>query len=58
MPFYHVRILRCYNTPKNMTVRAERPQQALCLVASNLREEGVTDARSVEVVGEVSSLRG
>lgn len=57
MAFYKVKISRCYNTPKIVIVTAKNPQQAVRAAAAGLREEGVTDARGVEVIGQVKSLR-
>lgn len=57
MAFYKVKILRCYNTPKILVVTAKNSQQAVRAAAANLRDEGVTDARGIEVIGQVNSLR-
>ncbi|WP_293302231.1 hypothetical protein [Microcoleus sp. PH2017_27_LUM_O_A] len=58
MVFYKVKILRCYNSPKIVTVTAKNSQQAVRAAAADLRAEGVTDARGIEVIGQVKSLRG
>ncbi|WP_293335897.1 hypothetical protein [Microcoleus sp. CAWBG58] len=58
MAYYEVRILRCHNPPKMLTVTAQNSQQAVRAAAADLRQEGVTDARGVEVIGQVKSLRG
>ncbi|MEG4419404.1 hypothetical protein QUA70_12445 [Microcoleus sp. LAD1_D5] len=58
MAFYKVKILRCYNSPKILIVTATNSQQAIRAAAAELRDEGVTDARGIEVMGQVKSLRG
>lgn len=58
MAYYKIKILRCYNTPKILIVTAKNSQQAVRAAAADLRAEGVTDARGVEVIGQVKSLRG
>ncbi|MEG4329085.1 hypothetical protein Q5688_27725 [Microcoleus sp. herbarium5] len=58
MAFYKVKILRCYNTPKILIVTAKNSQQAIRAAAADLRNEGVTDARGIEVIGQVKSLKG
>lgn len=57
MAFYKVKILRCYNTPKILIVTAKNSQQAIRAAAADLRAEGVTDARGIDVIGQVKSLR-
>lgn len=57
MAFYKVKILRCYNSPKMLVVSAKNSQQAVRAAAADLRAEGVTDARGIEVIGQVESLR-
>ncbi|MEG4251090.1 hypothetical protein [Microcoleus sp. Pol10D4] len=58
MAYYKVKILRCYNSPKILMVTAKNSQQAIRAAAADLRAEGVTDARGIEVIGQVKSLRG
>ena len=58
MAYYKVKILRCYNSPKILIVTAKNSQQAVRAVAADLRAEGVTDARGIEVIGQVKSLKG
>jgi hypothetical protein len=57
MFFYKVKVLRCCNSPKTLIVEADKSQNAICIAATQLRGEGVTDAKSIEVVGKVKSLR-
>lgn len=57
MAYYKVKILRCYNPPKTVIVTAKNSQQAVRAAAADLRVEGITDARGVEVIGQVKSLR-
>lgn len=57
MSFYKVKIRRCCNSPKILIVQADKNQNAICAVAAQLREEGITDARAIEVIGQVKSLR-
>ena len=57
MVFYKLKILRCYNTPKTLIVIAHDSQQTVKAAAVNLRAEGVTDARKIEVLGRVKSLK-
>lgn len=57
MAYYKVKILRCYNTPKILILTAKNSQQAVRAAAADLRAEGVTDARGIEVIGQVKSLR-
>jgi hypothetical protein len=58
MASYKVKILRCYNSPKMLVVTAKNSQQAVRAAAADLRVEGITDARGIEVIGQVKSLRG
>ena len=58
MAYYKVKILRCYNSPKILIVTAKNSQQAVRAAAADLRVEGVTDARGIEVIGQVKRLRG
>lgn len=58
MAYYKVQIKRLSNSPKHIIVTASKPQDAIRVAASSLREEGITDARAIEVIGQVFSLRG
>jgi len=57
MLYYKVKILRCYNSPKILIVTAKNSQQAIRAAAADLRSEGVTDARGIEIISQVKSLR-
>lgn len=58
MAYYKVQVRRCCNSPKFLVVTASSSQQAIRATAVQLRDEGITDARAIEVIGQVSSLRG
>jgi hypothetical protein len=58
MAFYKIRILRCKNTPSYHVVPASKSQDAVRLAAVELRQWGITDARAIEVICQVQSLRG
>lgn len=58
MAYYKVQVNRQSNSPKVIIVKALRPQEAITKVASELRDEGVTDAKAIEVIGQVASFRG
>lgn len=58
MSFYKVKVRRCCNSPKILIVQADKSQNAICAVATQLREEGISDARAIEVIGRVQNLRG
>lgn len=57
MAFYKVKVQRESRTTRTFNVVATRPQQALQAAALQLRDEGVADAKSIEVIGQISSLR-
>ena len=57
MAFFKVQVKRENNTPRHFNVVADRPQGALQVAASQLREEGITDVRAIEVIGQINSLR-
>lgn len=57
MAFYKVQVKRESKTLRHFNVVAVRPQQALQTAALQLRDEGVTDAIAIEVVGQINSLR-
>lgn len=57
MAYYKVKIVRCYNTPKILIVTAKNSQGAVRATAADLRVEGITDARGIEVIGQVNNLR-
>ena len=58
MAFYKVRVDRCCNPPKFVIVSASKSQDAVVKAVFQLRSEGITDARAIDVVGQVHSLRG
>ncbi|MEG4589085.1 hypothetical protein QUA54_28295 [Microcoleus sp. MOSTC5] len=57
MAFFKVKVQRECNTTRHFNVVATRPQEALQAAALQLRDEGVADAKSIEVIGQISSLR-
>ena len=57
MAFFKVQVKRESNTPRHFNVVANCPQGALRVAASQLREEGITDARAIEVIDQINSLR-
>lgn len=58
MFYYKVQVRRCCNSPKFIFVSAGSSQQAIRAAAIQLREEGITDARAIEVIARVESVRG
>jgi hypothetical protein len=57
MAFYKVKVKRCLNSPKVMIVSGGNSQQAIRIAVAQLRDEGITDAKGIEVIGQISSLR-
>lgn len=57
MNFYKVQVQREYNTPRVFNVSANKSQDAVLVAAQSLREEGITDAKGIEVIGQIQSLR-
>jgi len=57
MAFYKVKVQRECNTTRTFNVVGTRPQQALQAAALQLRNEGVADAKAIEVIGQINSLR-
>ena len=57
MAYFKVRVQRKNNTPRTFTVVASKSQDAVVVESESLRDEGITDAKGVEVVGQVNSLR-
>lgn len=57
MAVYKVKIQRECKSTRTFNVVATKPQTALLAAALQLREEGVTDAKSIEVIGQIKSLR-
>jgi len=57
MAFYKVRVSRESNPPKTVIASGNNAQQAIKNAASDLRAEGITDAKGIEIVGQANSLR-
>ena len=57
MAYFKVRVQRENNTPRTFNVVAGKSQDAVVVASQSLRNEGITDAKCVEVVGQVNSLR-
>ena len=57
MAYYKVQVRRVSNPPKTFNVSASNGQSAISAAPLQLREEGITDARAIEVIGQVQSLR-
>ena len=57
MSFFKVRVQRESNSPKVFNVVANKSQDAVVVAAKSLREEGITDAKGIEVISRISSLR-
>jgi hypothetical protein len=58
MAYYKIRVLRCKNSPSEHIVSALKSQDAIRISVMALRDWGITDARAIEIVGQVKSLRG
>jgi len=57
MAFFKVKVQRECNTTRTFNVVGTRPQEALQAAALQLRDEGVADAKAIEVIGLLNSLR-
>ncbi len=57
MAFFKIQVKRESNTPKQFNVSANKSQDAVLAAAQSLREEGITDAKGIEVIGQINSLR-
>ena len=57
MAFYKVKVQRECKTTRTFNVVASRPQSALQTATLQLRDEGVADAKAIEVIGLLNSLR-
>lgn len=57
MAFYKVKIRRECNSTRTFNVTASKPQEAILAAALQLRDEGVADAKGIEVIGQINSLR-
>ena len=57
MSYYKVQVKREYNAPRVFNVVANKSQDAVVVAAQSLREEGITDAKVIEILGQINSLR-
>jgi hypothetical protein len=57
MAYFKVKVSRECKSTRTFNVTANKTQEALQAAALQLRDEGVADARSIEVLGQISSLR-
>ena len=57
MAFFKVQVKRESNTPRTFNVVANKSQDAVLAAAQSLRDERITDAKGIEVMGQVQSLR-
>ena len=57
MAFFKVKVSRECNTTRTFNVVGNRPQEAIQAAALQLRDEGVADAKAIEVIGKINSLR-
>jgi len=58
MAFFKVKVQREFcQAPRTFNVVASKSQEAIQAAALQLREEGITDAKGIEVMGQVQSLR-
>ena len=57
MAYFKVRVQRESNTPRTFNVVASKSQDAVVMASKSLRGEGITDAKGIEIVGQINSLR-
>ena len=57
MAYFKVQVQRESNTPRTFNVVAAKSQNAVVVAAKSLRDEGITDAKGIEVISQISSLR-
>jgi len=57
MAYFKVKIQRECKTTRTFNVTANKSQEALLAAALQLRDEGVADAKGIEVIGLLNSLR-
>jgi len=57
MAFYKVKVQRECNSTRHFNVTANKPQDAIIAAALQLRDEGVADAKGIEIIGKIDSLR-
>jgi len=57
MAYLKVKIQRECKTTRTFNVTANKSQEALLAAALQLRDEGVADAKGIEIIGLLNSLR-
>jgi len=57
MAYFKVKIQRECKTTRTFNVTANKSQEALLAAALQLRDEGIADAKGIEVIGLLNSLR-
>jgi hypothetical protein len=57
MAYFKVKIQRECKTTRTFNVTANKSQEALLAAALQLRDEGVADAKGIEIIGQINSLR-
>ena len=55
--YFKVKVLRESNPPKTIIASGNNCQQAIKAAAADLRAEGITDARGIEIISQVNNLR-
>ena len=57
MAYFKVKVRRECNTTRTFNVVANKSQEAILAAALQLRDEGVANAKGIEVIAQISSLR-
>ena len=57
MAYFKVKIQRECKTTRTFNVTANKSQEALLAAALQLKDEGVADAKGIEIIGLLNSLR-
>jgi len=57
MAYFKVKVQRESNSTRTFNVTASKSQDAVIAAALQLRDEGVNDAKGIEVLGQINSLR-
>ena len=57
MAYFKVKIQRECKTTRTFNVTANKSQEALLAAALQLKDEGVADAKGIEIIGQINSLR-
>lgn len=57
MAYFKVKVQRESNSPRTFNVVANKSQDAVVVAAQSLRDEGITDAKGIEVISQINSLR-